>query len=120
MSSVKKREYTARKFSPRKYSDNELDTNFAPVIFKDKRYSERRYTPNDGEGEGNAGYSRLVEESLSGDWSWKPERDRTATIFDLFKTFRGVPPGGAELSHHIVSANGTNLWPGAHYLRSAA
>ena len=32
-----------------------------------------------------------------GDWSWKPYRDKALGI--RFRTFKGVPPSMAELSH---------------------
>lgn len=49
----------------------------------------------------DGGHSRLMEDCM-GDWSWKPLRDRALGQDTLFKksdfvTFRGVPPGAAEL-----------------------
>jgi hypothetical protein len=34
-------------------------------------------------------------ESVLGDWSWKPHRDKALGV--NFKTFRGVPQGAAEI-----------------------
>jgi hypothetical protein len=53
----------------------------------------RAYTPADGEARGIHG--RLAADS-TGDWSWKPLRDRITG--DQLVTFRGSPPGAAEAS----------------------
>lgn len=63
----------------------------------------RAFTPTSSEGEKPGIFGKLARDSLSGDWSWKPARDRSATIYGLFHTFLGVPPGGAELSHRAAA-----------------
>jgi hypothetical protein len=74
----------------------------------------RAFIPTDGVSK--PVYGRLAVDA-NGDWSWKPCRDRLLTLYDAFRTFHGVPPGGAELSH---SAVGTNLCASAQNQRSAA
>lgn len=52
----------------------------------------RRYSG--GETDGAPVLSTLTE-TCSGDWSWKPARDKA--LGDDFITFRGVPASAAEL-----------------------
>lgn len=54
----------------------------------------RAFTPDSGERDGEGTYSNLALHA-TGDWSWKPGRD--AALGENFVTFRGVPPGAAEL-----------------------
>lgn len=59
-------------------------------------FGARAYDPghgNDAEGQ-PLGHSGLVE-TCSGDWSWKPGRDKQ--LGDRMRTFLGVPKGAAEL-----------------------
>jgi hypothetical protein len=67
---------------------------FDPVIYRDKRYSARAFTPNEGEAESEGGHSKLWEDS-TGDWSWKPGRDKRR-LGDKMTTFHGVPKGMPE------------------------
>lgn len=53
----------------------------------------RAFTP-DGGPNGEHLVGQLGEKS-SGDWSWKPGRDKA--LGENFQTFRGVPPSAAEL-----------------------
>lgn len=85
------------------YSDKNADT-FALPEHKIFSAGVRTYTPSDNESSGGF-HSSLAEESMNGDWSWKPQRDKRLksgydkdrAYFDDFKTFRGVPPSAAEL-----------------------
>lgn len=43
--------------------------------------------------------SSILTADTNGDWSWKPARDRA--ISENLRTFRGVPPSGAELYRGI-------------------
>jgi hypothetical protein len=53
----------------------------------------RGFTPSDNEEEGGQ-YGGLAA-GATGDWSWKPGRDKW--LGDRMVTFRGVPKGAAEL-----------------------
>ena len=57
----------------------------------------RTYTPAAGENDEGV-HSQLVDNS-SGDWSWKPARDRALGYgpTSKFQPFRGIPAGAAEL-----------------------
>lgn len=82
-----------------KYRDDpEGEDNWMPAVHKDQLYNPRAYTPNSAgtdPGSSQRGYSHLIEESNSGDWSWKPARDRA--LGDHMTTFHGVPPSAAEI-----------------------
>ena len=79
--------------TPRSYADKDDGDGYVPTVHKDLRSNPRGYTPSDGEFEGQQGM--LALDSQGGDWSWKPGRDRQ--LGDAMQTFRGVPPGAAEL-----------------------
>ena len=59
------------------------------------RMVERAYTPTPGEKDREGNHGNLAIESLGGDWSWKPWRDKK--LGDSMKTFLGVPAGAAEI-----------------------
>lgn len=87
------------------YADKPIDNenNGAIATHRLLYYSDSRaFVPSDGASAPI--YGRLAVDA-NGDWSWKPYRDRLATMFDAFRTFGGVPPGGAELSHSAVGTN---------------
>lgn len=65
----------------------------------------RKYDPAAGGDNGEGGICSHLHEFCTGDWSWKPGLDRSHIVFGTFRTFRGVPPGGAELSHSAGSTN---------------
>ena len=50
----------------------------------------RRFTPGE-----DGGHFSALTEACSGDWSWKPGRDKA--LGDKMVTFKGVPPSAAEL-----------------------
>lgn len=83
------------------YSDP-VDTGpYSPTIYKDKRHSERAYTPSDSESDEGVGHSKLAEDSLNGNWSWKPERNSAFPQFEM-PAFKGVPPSAAELYGRVT------------------
>lgn len=55
----------------------------------------RAYTPTASERDIEGAYSSLAADSMNGDWSWKPQRDKA--LGHKFVTFRGVPAGAPEL-----------------------
>ena len=61
----------------------------------------RAHTPNASENDRDGTYGKLAADA-SGDWSWKPLRDRALGYDTLFRkckfaTFLGVPKSGAEM-----------------------
>lgn len=63
-------------------------------------FGSRTYDPTVGGDDGEGGsHSSLFENSLGGDWSWKPARNKAMGYGaeSTFVTFRGVPPSPAEL-----------------------
>lgn len=58
------------------------------------RMVERAYTPTPGEKDREGNHGNLAIESLGGDWSWKPLRDKQ--LGERMKTFFGVPASAAE------------------------
>lgn len=65
----------------------------------------RGFTPTAAEGDKPGHHGNLVENS-TGDWSWKPARDRAMGYGkdSRFQTFNGVPPSAAELYRGQVFA----------------
>ena len=55
----------------------------------------RRYDPNHPGNDADGVALSLLTEMCSGDWSWKPGRDKL--LGKDMVTFRGVPKGAAEL-----------------------
>lgn len=55
----------------------------------------RRYDPDGGASAESGAHFSLLTELCSGDWSWKPARDKR--LGKDMRTFLGVPRGAAEL-----------------------
>jgi hypothetical protein len=95
-----------------KYSDEKLAADDGEKVLDTPEYRLVLYGARRCEGDGRAssgegpGLSSLVERSMGGDWSWKPERDKT--LGDYFVTFRGVPPGAPEIAAHARHLRGEN------------
>lgn len=53
-------------------------------------FSARKHDPA-------SGITSVLVDMSTGDWSWKPLRDKK--LGENFRTFLGVPPSTAELSH---------------------
>lgn len=66
---------------------------------------KRAYTPTSGEAD-MAGHFGGLSDGATGDWSWKPARDRAAGYgpSSTFATFHGVPASAAELYRGQVFA----------------
>lgn len=88
------------------YADKpQMDEAYLPPGGLPISFGSRAYDPTAGTDDGEGGSrSSLFENSLGGDWSWRPHRDKLLTsgydkdgkYFDHFKTFLGVPKGMPE------------------------
>lgn len=63
----------------------------------------RAYTPTAGESDSPGHFGGLAD-GASGDWSWKPGRDKL--LGDQMQTFKGVPPSAAELHRSAMHQPG--------------
>lgn len=82
-----------------KYADSievQKDDDYSPPEHILHINGPRRFEPSSGTSdEHGPSLSQLVEHS-SGDWSWKPERNKHFPQFGM-PAFPGVPPSAAEL-----------------------
>lgn len=73
---------------------------FLPTVHSISKLDDpRRHDPKHPGSASKGVKLSLFSEFATGDWSWKPFRDRV--IGEDFRSFKGVPPGAAELHGRV-------------------